>query len=186
MSRLLLIPLLALCLAACQSPRTATDYDPARNFAAYSHWSWQDPAVRYRPEDPRVQGDLTDQRIRDAVAQALDQRGLRPATATAPANLRVQAWLVVDQRQEQMITHYGGTWGYPWRSAYWGYPGFAESRTIDYQVATLQVDLYDAGDGKLVWRGASSWVVSDPGGPLARGEQFQRKAAEALTGYPPQ
>lgn len=186
MRTLLLLPLLWL-LAACQSTSVSTDYDPSRNFSTYSHWNWQEPAVRYRPSDPRLQSDLTEQRIREAVASALDQRGLRPATANAAADLKVQAWLVVDERQQQMVTRYGGNWGYPWQAGYWGaYPGFFEARTIDYQVATLQIDLHDAEDGRLVWRGASSWVMSDPDQPAQRAEQFREMARQALSKYPPQ
>ena len=54
------------------------DFDPTRDFSAYRAWSWKEPALQYRPDDPRIQSDLTEQRIRDAIAEQLDQRGLRP------------------------------------------------------------------------------------------------------------
>ena len=88
--RLLLIPLL-LTLVACQGPQVQRDFDPTRDFSAYRAWSWKEPALQYRPDDPRIQSDLTEQRIRDAIAEQLDQRGLRPATASAAAGVQVQA-----------------------------------------------------------------------------------------------
>ncbi|CAM5267956.1 hypothetical protein SSTU70S_03812 [Stutzerimonas stutzeri] len=50
----------------------------------------------------------------------------------------------------------GCAWGGPW-SGFWGAPMYADTRTVDYQVGTLQIDFYaDAADGKLGWRGRPS------------------------------
>ena len=143
--RLLLVSILLL-LGACQSPRIERDFDTSRDFAAYRSWSWQEPALQYRPDDPRLRSDLTEQRIRSAIEQQLEQRGLRPAQPGNPGDLRVQAWLIVDQRQEQVSSHYGGYWGGYWDGG-WGGPAYSETRTVDYQVATVQIDLLDGRDG---------------------------------------
>ena len=76
---------------------------------------------------------------RVAAGQQLVQRGLRAAAEGTGADLKVQAWLIVDERQEQISTHYGGAWG-GWND-YWAAPGYTETRRVDYQVATLQLDL---------------------------------------------
>ncbi|HLV16533.1 MAG TPA: DUF4136 domain-containing protein, partial [Pseudomonas sp.] len=128
--RLLLIPLLAV-LAACQST-PELDYDTTRDFAAYRSWSWQEPAVRYHPDNSPLQSDLTEQRIREAVAQQLEQRGLRQAGG-AQADLRVQAWFSVERRQDSYTTYYGGMiMGYP--GSWWGGPSYAQTHTYDYRV----------------------------------------------------
>jgi hypothetical protein len=121
--RLLLLPLFLL-LAACQTTRLERDFDASRDFAAYRSWSWQEPAVQYVPADPRLHSDLTTQRVREAVAEELDQRGLRPAQRNP--DLKVQVWMLVEQRQDQ-VTDYGGGgyWGNPW--GFWGAPGYAET-----------------------------------------------------------
>jgi hypothetical protein len=184
-ARLLLIPLVLL-LAACQSPRVERDFDAGRDFAAYRSWSWQEPALQYRPDDPRIKSDLTEQRIRAAIGQQLDQRGLRPAPAGAAADLRVQAWLIVDQRQDQVSTNYGGYWGGYWGGGYWGGPAYTETRTLDYQVATLQIDLFDGRDGKLVWRGSAEQVMRQAqGGPSEREAAIRQSVARVLAQYPP-
>ena len=108
--RTLLIASLLL-LAACQGPRLQRDFDPARDFAGYRSWQWQEPAVRFRPDDPRLTSDLNGQRIEQAITEQLEQRGLRPAAQDQAADLRVQAWLIVDDRQQQITTSYGGAWG---------------------------------------------------------------------------
>ncbi len=182
--RLLIVPLLAL-LAACQSIRVERDYDTSRDFAAYRSWSWQEPALTYSPDDPRLHSDLTEQRIRDATAEQLDQRGLRPAVGGAPADLRVQAALIVENKQNQVSTYHGGFWGGPW-GGYWGGPAYTETRTLDYQVGTLQIDLIDGRDGKLVWRGSAQQVLrNNAPTPAERAAAIRETVARVLAQYPP-
>lgn len=182
-SRILLLGALAL-LTACQTVQVERDFDPDRDFSSYRQWSWRAPAVRFQPDDPRVQSDLTAQRIRDAVAAQLDQRGLRPAPAGQDGDVQVQAWLMVDQREQEMVTHYGGMWG-PW-GGYWGGPAFTERRSVDYQVGTLQVDFYDTQDGRLVWRGSASQVLpATPRDPRERAAAMRETVAKVLSQYPP-
>lgn len=182
---LLLLPLLLL-LSACQNHPMQPDFDPDRDFAGYRSWSWQEPAVQFKPDDPRLRSDLTEQRIRSAITQQLDQRGLRPAANTSEGELRVQAWWIVDTRQEQVSTQVGGAWGDPWQGGFWGGPRFVETRTLDYQVATLQIDLFDAGDGKLVWRGHAEQLLGRrQATPQQREAAIQTLVARILGQYPP-
>lgn len=182
---LLLLPLL-LILSACQTPQLQRDFDPNRDFAAYRSWSWQEPGVQYRPDDPRLASDLTAQRIRDAVSEQLDHRGLRAAPANTPGDLKVQVWLIVDNRQQQVSTQMGGGWGGSWHAGYWAGPSYVETRTLDYQLGTLQVDLFDGKDGKLVWRGSAEQVLRNKQpGPDERAASIRRTVAEVLSQYPP-
>lgn len=181
---LMMLPLLLL-LAACQSTEVQRDFDPQRDFSSYRTWSWKEPALQYRPDDPRIKSDLTEQRIRTAVSEQLDQRGLRQAKAAAPADVLVQAWFIVDDRSQEYTTSSLGAWGSPWHG-YWGAPMVTDTRTIHYQVGTLQVDFYDADDGKLVWRGSAEQVLrDDPGSPQERSSMFRETVAKVLSQYPP-
>lgn len=76
MLRRLVLLSFVLLLAACSSNNVQQDFDASRDFAAYRSWAWQEPGLQYRPDDPRIKSDLTEQRIRQAVA---DQA--RPAWA---------------------------------------------------------------------------------------------------------
>lgn len=181
---LLLLPVLVL-LGACQSQQINRDFDASRDFAGYRSWSWQEPAVQYKPDDPRIRSDLTEQRLRTAVGEQLDQRGLRPATAANPADLRVQVWLIVDQRQQQVSSGFGGGFGGYWGN-YWGGPAYNETRTVDYKVATVQIDLYDGKDGKLVWRGSDERIMrNDEGNPAQRETAIRETVGRVLGQYPP-
>jgi hypothetical protein len=182
---LLLLPLILL-LSACQTPRLERDFDPSRDFAAYRSWSWQEPDVQYKPDDPRINSDLTGQRIRAAVSEQLDQRGLRQAAAHTPGDLKVQVWLIVDNRQQQVSTQVGGSWGDPWGGGFWGGPSYVTTHTQDYQVRTLQIDLLDGKDNKLVWRGSAEQVRRNrQPSPSEREASIRNTVIKVLSQYPP-
>jgi hypothetical protein len=181
---LLLTCTLTLALCGCQATPANHDYDTSRDFAAYHSWAWQEPALQYRPDDPRIRSDLTEQRLRQAVAEQLDQRGLRPARAGTP-DLKVQAWIIVDNRQEQVTTRYGGPWGPGWGGPWMG-TGWNETRSVDYRVATLQLDLLDGHDGKLVWRASQERLLTDyTASPEQRAQSLRQAVGHLLEQYPP-
>ena len=94
-------------------------------------------------------------------------------------------WLVVDDRQQQVSSGFGGGFGGYW-GPYWGGPAYNETRTLDYKVATVQVDLFDGKDGKLVWRGSDERIVRDAAGnPAEREAQIRETVARVLSQYPP-
>ena len=95
--RLALLAVAAL-LSACAT-QVNHDFDASRDFSAYRSWSWKEPALQYRPDDPRIKSDLTEQRVRQSVADQLDQRGLRPAASGTRGDLSVQTYLIVEERQ---------------------------------------------------------------------------------------
>lgn len=83
MFRRLALLAVAVLLSACAANQVNHDFDASRDFAAYHSWSWKEPALQYRPDDPRIKSDLTEQRVRESVADQLEQRGLRQAGAGA-------------------------------------------------------------------------------------------------------
>lgn len=108
MLRIFLLIGLAWTLVACQTAPAPRDYDQSRDFTRYRTWTWAEPAVVYRPaDDPRIQSDLTTQRIREAVSGQLDARGLRPAQPGVEPDLQVRAYMMIDQRQDNVTTSYG-------------------------------------------------------------------------------
>ncbi len=186
---------LALLLSACETMQVTHDYNPAVDFAAFKTWAFKDPALQYRPNSPMLKSDLTEQRILQAVSSELDQRGLRPVAAGSKPDLLVQTYLIVANRQEQVVTNYGyqGPWGGPWSGGYWGGPWegywgapmYNETRNIVYQVGTLQIDLMDAKSGKLVWRGSAEKIVDNSPTPAERSAVIREAVTKILSTYPP-
>lgn len=178
----MLLPLLSI-LVACQTSGPRADFDLNRDFGQYQTWTWAEPAVTYAPNDPRLTSDLTTQRIEQAVAAQLDVRGLRPAVDAAAADLQVRTSVVVEMRRDNVTTHYGGGWGY-WGPG-WGGPGYSQTRTLEYPVMTLQVDLMDTLDGRLVWRGSDSEMINERLSPIDRSREMHERVARILSNYPP-
>ena len=116
----------------------------------------------------------------------MDQRGLRPATTGTKGDLKVQAYLIVENRQQQVTTSYGGggAWGRPW-NGYWGGPMYNETRNVTYKVATIQIDLLDGKDGKLVWRGSDEQMLSRTPEPADRSAAIRVTVGRILANYPP-
>jgi hypothetical protein len=177
----------ALLLSACQTDRVNHDFDASRDFGAYRSWSWKEPGLQYRPDDPRIKSDLTEQRVRQSVSDQLDQRGLRMAAPGSKPDVTVQAFLIVEDRQQLISTSYGGgPWGGPWRGGYWGGAGMTETRNVDYKVSTLQIDMLDGKDGKLVWRGSTEQVLNTgQTTPVERDTAIRQTVAKVLEQYPP-
>lgn len=176
----------AMLLAACQTPQVERDYDTSRDFSQYRTWTWAEPAITYTPQDdPRVRSDLTTQRIREAVRDELEARGLRHANAVPPADLTVQVDVISEQEEDQVTTTWGGSFGY-WGWGWGGGPAYAQSRSVEYQTLTLQVDLRDADDGQLVWRGSDERQLLDASRPPAERErQIRNMVSRILSAYPP-
>lgn len=184
MFRSLMMLSMLVVLSACQTSGPRADFDLNRNFDQYRTWTWAEPAVTYAPvNDPRLNSDLTTQRIEEAVAAQLDVRGLRPAVTADEADLQVRSSVVAETRRDNVTTHYGGGWGY-WGS-YWGGPGYSQTRAVEYQVMTLQIDLLDARDGRLVWRASDSEIINERMSPIERSREMHERVARILSNYPP-
>ncbi|MEH6566576.1 MAG: DUF4136 domain-containing protein [Halopseudomonas sp.] len=179
----LLLPALLL-LAACQGAAVQPDYDATRDFAQYRTWEFAEPAVAYRPEnDPRMSGELTSERVKASVANQMELRGLRPPVAGQNPDLKVKTYLIVENRQDNVTTSFGGYWG--WGGGFWGGPSI-QTQSVDYKELTLQIDMLDSRDDKLVWRGSESDTLSErPQTPAKREEQINRLVGKILGSFPP-
>jgi hypothetical protein len=172
-------------LSACAANQVNHDFDASRDFAAYRSWSWKEPVLQYRPDDPRIKSDLTEQRIRQSVTEQLDQRGLRPAAAGAKGDVSVQTYLIVEERQQQVTTNYGGGWGNPW-NGYWGAPMYNETRLSTTRWPPSRSTCSMARTAN--WCGAAVTNRCSAAPPIRRiaAMRFAKPSRRILANYPPQ
>lgn len=172
-----------LALAACQTT-IKPDYDTSYDFSTSQTWQWAEPKVTFTPaDDPRLSSDLTAERVKQAVADGLDARGLRPVLEGQTADLSVKTYVVVENREENVSTSFGGYWG--WGGGFWGGPSI-QTYPSDYKEITLQIDLLDPASGRLLWRGSESErLSSSPQTPAKRDEQARRMTSRVLEAFPP-
>jgi hypothetical protein len=62
---------------------------------------------------------------------------------------------------------------------------YNETRSVSYKVATIQIDLLDGKDGKLVWRGSDEQLLSRTTNPADRSNAIRETVARILANYPP-
>ena len=78
-------------------------------------------------------------------------------------------------------TYYGPGWGY--RGVY-GNIGTAQTAVREYTVGTLVIDVYDAGQRELVWRGSGEGKVEQARNPEESQERINQVVTQILQGFP--
>ncbi len=87
------------------------------------------------------------------------------------------------QRMSLDTTYMGGGWGY---GPGWGWGGGMGSSTTtvrQYNVGTVALDIWDAKQKRLVWRGTASDTMTDD--PQKRAQKIQTAAEKLFEKYPP-
>jgi len=156
---------LAAGLVACSTVTVSTDYDPAANFNQYKTFT-------VMPLEQFKNNTITADRIKAAITQALQARGLQPGPDTADLQINVFAKL---SKETQMTSTGTGGYGYGWRGGWGG--GMSTTTIQDIAVGTLVVDLVDAKTNKPVWRGTASKTLEGE----TTGEQKQQTLNDAMT-----
>jgi hypothetical protein len=152
--------------AGALAQEVKTDYDHHANFSQYHTYYWE----KIKTTDP-----LWQSRIQDAVDHALQARGWQRVDNNGDVAI-MAVGSAHDQREYQ--TFYDGLGG--WR---WG--GFGETTTqvINYPVGTLVLDLYDAHNKQLIWRGVSSDTLSN--NPEKNEKKLDKAVDKMLDHFPP-
>ena len=133
---------------AIWAQQVKTDYDRHADFAQYKTYSW---------EKVQTQDSLWVDRIKQAVNATLTAKGLTPVESGG--DVAVVA-IETTQSHNTLDTFYDG-FGGGWRWRGMGGMGDATTTVETYTVGTLVVDLFDAHEKKLIWRGSSSDTLSD-------------------------
>jgi hypothetical protein len=160
--------LLALLFLASASwaQEVKTDYDHHANFSQYHTYHWE----KVKTSDP-----LWQSRIQDAVDHALQAKGWQRVDNGGDVAITAVG---STHNQREYQTFYDGMGG--WR---WG--GFGETTTeaVNYPVGTLVLDLYDAHNHQLIWRGVSSDSLSDK--PEKNEKKLDKAVDKMFDHFPP-
>lgn len=207
MTRLIWICLMVVGLAACTGATTRTDHDPSADFSGYRTYTWvtEDLMVQPRaPTDPTV-SPLVQQRIHDAIDNALRAKGFVEDKASPDFGVA----FTVGLRDRVRVDHWGRYGGYyrPY-GAYGGAGryrggtgvgvgvgsggvgvgvgsgvGYSRSRASNYTEGTLAIDVFDAQTQKPVWNGTATKIVSESDD---QPEEIQQIVNSVLADFPPE
>ncbi|MBS7564305.1 DUF4136 domain-containing protein [Mucilaginibacter sp. Bleaf8] len=144
------------------------------NLSRYHTFAWL-PAVK-NASSSAYNSDITDQRIKEAVTENLEQRGLM-LKAKKPDLLVRYSIMVSDKERvyDQPVYDYAGGGVYPAVGMYRGrrfyyyrysnpYPVYVgdDVERVPYKEGTLMIDLVDRQSHKVIWRGYGVGEVDNP------------------------
>jgi hypothetical protein len=143
-----------------------TDYDHHANFSQYHTYYWS----KVKTSDP-----LWESRIQEAVDHELQSKGWQRVENDGDVALTAVG---SSHNQREYQTFYDGMGG--WR---WG--GFGETTTQveNYQVGSLVVDLYDARNKQLIWRGVATDSLSSK--PEKNEKKLEKSIDKMFEHFPP-
>ncbi len=131
-------------LMACSDQITVrTDYDRSVKIAQFKTFAWLDKHGIEERNNPLYYNELNDKRIREAVVDELTKKGYSQ-TAETPL-LKVHYHIVIEDKTQVRSDTYSPYWIKSERDVY------------TYREGTLIIDLMDAKNEALLWRG---WAIS--------------------------
>ncbi len=169
-------------LAGCGGLKVSHDYDTGYDFGLVSRYAWAEPPVT--KAGPHT-NPLNDRRIREAIDTVLPERGLRRDDRSPDLLVRYR-FRVEQKERTSTVSVFGsvGNWGrHGGVSIGMGAP--VTSVSTPYQVGELTIDLLDAGDRRLVWRGTGRAELGGDADPAQRSQALREAIRAILAAYPP-
>lgn len=146
-------------VSGCSSVTVTRDYDRNADFSSMKTYAWKH-AEQPETGNPRIDNDLLDQRIRDAINADLGGKGFSIGDA-ADADFLVVYFIDYKQRIGGNSVSFGVGAG-----RYDRYGGVGYNTTIsDYDESRLTIDVIDRATDKMIWRGVgrrSTYEYSKP------------------------
>ncbi len=162
--------------AGCSSMKINNDYDQQADFSSFKTYSWYETDSDLKENYP-----LAHQRLVQAVDTQMAAKGFSKVVTNPDAYVTYHT----DDNQQVRIdsTSFGYGYGPGWR---WGGGvgmGSTTSTVRSYTVGTLIVDIWDARQKRLAWRGIASDTVSD--NPGSNEKKIKSAAEKMFKNYPP-
>ncbi len=166
-------------LAGCSSVHVVLDYDRAAEFEHLKTYAWQH-ATQPKSGNPRIDNDLIDVRIRNAVNTTLATKGFRQAPR-AEADFLVAYFVEYKRRIGGSAVSFGLGAG-----SFSRFGGVGYSTDIsDYEEGVLMIDIIDARNDKVVWRGTGTRVVYEGSDPDKVSKIVNEAVSKILAKFPP-
>jgi hypothetical protein len=177
--------LAALLIQGCASgAQVRVDFDPKTDFQSLRSYAWAPMTAEEQQEKSR--NSLTHERIQTAIDTHLAARGYTKA-GEAQADFLVTHTVTVESRTQVSETRMSVGYGrYGARGGVGvGYGIPVESTTYQYKVGTLIIDIIDARQKRLVWRGSGEQTVGEDQTPEKRTEIINTTVNDVLGRFPP-
>lgn len=166
-------------LTGCSSVSVTRDYDRAVDFSALHTYAWQHEK-QPQTGNPRIDNDLVDQRIREAVEANLASKGYAP-NGESDADFLIAYFIDYKQRIG------GNTWSFGLGSyRQHGYGGVGYNTTIsDYDEGRMTIDIIDPKADKMIWRGVGIRATYESSKPEKISRIINHAVGRILKDFPP-
>jgi len=172
---------LGIALAAC-APQVTIDFDKDVEFTHYRTYSWE--------QGTPVRNDLVDRRIIKAIDSQLATKGYQKTESNPDMYVAYHAALSEEiyYNTTSMGVGYGPGWGpgYGWygRGGGWDMAsGTSVTTPSKIVTGTINVDIFDAKNKQMIWRGTGSDTVSRD--PEENTEKIQEVMSAMFEKFPP-
>lgn len=181
MLRTAALALAALMLAACATgPRVTSDADPAADFSRYRSFAFFEPLAL----ETRGYTTLLSARLKDEARRQMEGRGY--VYDAANPDLRVNINAFVEEKTDIVTvptTGYATYYSYRAQSFVTVPVWHERAEVMQYTEGTLNIDLVDAREKRLVWEGVA--VGSAAGrSPAERRERAVASVAKIFDAFP--
>jgi hypothetical protein len=171
-------------LSACASgPKIQSDYDPSIDFTGYKTYGFFNPMGIENPNYSSIYGAI----FRDAIGKEMESRGY--VYSDNPDLLINVAGRLQDKTKVTTSPdpYYGaGYYGYR-RGAYgaWGGYGYGSTTHVSqYTEGTINVDMVDRAQKRMVWEGVAVGRVNEKKSNDERRTAIYAGIKEMFAGYP--
>jgi hypothetical protein len=176
--------------AGCATDQVQTDWDNQTDFTKVHTFAW---ATVEKPlkGDPRLDNPLLDQRIKQAVDEALALKGYQKVKDNPDVWLNYNTSI----QQKVDVTSFSTPYVSPaprvvrgeiYYDYGWSHWGGTDTFVDQYEEGTLVIDVADAKTKKLIWRGTVSSIVQEANKPPEKRDERVREAVNrVLAGFPP-
>ncbi len=178
----LTLSMLTISLATLSAFAQDVRYNFAANtdFTKYKTYHWGKIKGADQPDQ------ITDQQVKSAIDAEFAKKGLTK-TESDTADLVIGYQISIGS--EKQITMYdtgwgyGGGWGRGWYGG--GAGGMTTGQTSTIAIGQIDLDVYDAKEKNLIWRGTASKTLDSTAKPEKRLKNLQKGAAKLLKNFPP-
>lgn len=177
-----LLALAALLLAACASgPRISSEADPSADFSRYRTFAFYSPLA----VEAHGYSTPTSTRIRQAARAQMEARGYVYDERQPDLWVNLNAYLQ-ERTDVTSIPEVDYDYYYSYRArSYVAVPYWRDRTNVRrYTEGTLNVDLVDARQNRMVWTGVAVGRASRNSSPIERGTQIDAAMADIFAQYP--
>jgi hypothetical protein len=174
---------LALLTACSSGPDIKADYDPSVDFSGYRTYNFYKPMGIENPNYSSILGQM----FRDAIGREMDKRGY---VMSNDPDLMINVSARLDDKTK--VTTYndpmygGGYYGYrrgfydPW----YGYGYGTQTHVSQYTEGTVNIDMVDARQKRMVWEGVAVGRVDEEKTNEEVRQAIDSGVAEMFSSYP--